>query len=211
MLRTVIFSALFLCALSIHAQSFQTIRLTTPDKTRGSAVMKALNERQSIREFAATSLRPQDLSDLLWAANGVNRDDGRRTAPSTRNLQEVEIYVAFAEGIYRYNAAEHVLNPVVAGDFRLAVAGSQTSVATAPISILLVADMSKFGDLSENSRMFAAIDVGIVSQNISIACSALGLATVPRGTMNHDELRAALRLSDMQLLMLNHPVGYPAN
>ena len=211
MLRTIIFSILCICVLSVHAQPLQVVRLTAPDKTRGSAVMKALNERQSIREYSTESLKPQDLSDLLWAANGVNRDDGRRTAPSTRNLQEVEIYVAFPEGIYHYNAAEHVLNLKVAGDFREAVAASQAFVATAPISILLVADMNKFGNLSESSRMFGAIDVGIVSQNISIACAALGLATVPRGTMNHEVLRMALKLSDMQLLMLNHPVGYPKN
>ena len=209
MKRTVFLSILLFCAFFVHAQDLQVIKLNAPDKTRGSAVMTALNERQSIREYAPESLKPQDLSDLLWAANGVNRPDGKRTAPSTRNFQEIEIYVAFPEGVYHYDAKEHLLNPVTAGDYRGAVAGSQEWAKTAPISILLVADMNKFGNLNEGSKLMAAIDVGIVSQNINITCAALGLATVPRGTMDHTALKVALKLTDMHLLLLNNPVGYP--
>jgi SagB-type dehydrogenase family enzyme len=171
--------------------------------------MKALNDRQSIREYAAENLKPQDLSDILWAANGINRPDGKRTAPSCRNFQDVEVYVVLPEGAYLYDAKEHALNPLTAGDFRDAVASGQDWAKTAPISIVLVADMTKYGNMNEGSKLMAAIDVGIVSQNICVACAGLGLATVPRGTMDQATLKTALKLTDQHLLLLNNPVGYP--
>jgi len=171
MLRNIFISILFLCAISIQAQELKVIKLNAPDKTRGSAIMKALNDRQSIREYRAESLRPQDLSDLLWAANGINRDDGRRTAPSCRNFQDVELYVVLPEGAYHYDAVAHALNPVSAGDYRAAVASGQDFAKEAPLCIVLVADMTKYGNMSENSKLMAAIDVGIVTQNISVACA----------------------------------------
>jgi SagB-type dehydrogenase family enzyme len=209
MTRAIIVFFIAACAFNLHAQQLTTIRLVTPDKTRGATVMQALNDRQSIREYSPERIRPQDLSDLLWAAYGINRPDGRRTAPSTRNLQSVEMYVIFPEGAYHYNAAQHALDPVAAGDFRAAVASNQDFARTAPLSIVLVADMNKFGNRSENSLLMAAIDVGVISQNISLACAGLGLATVPRGIMDHEALRTALRLTDMHLILLNNPVGYP--
>ena len=209
MKRIIIFSIFLVCAFSIQAQELRVIKLNAPDKTRGSAIMKALNDRQSIREYKPESLRPQDLSDLLWAANGINRPDGRRTAPSARNLQEVDMYVIFPEGAYRYDPKEHALIPVSAGDFRGAVAANQDFAKEAPLSIVLVADMSKHANMSESNKLTAAIDVGIVCQNINIACAGLGLATVPRGIMDQAALRTALKLSDHHLLLMNNPVGYP--
>ena len=209
MLRTLFISILMFCAFCIQAQELSVIKLNAPDKTRGSAIMKAFNDRQSIREYSAESLKPQDLSDVLWAANGVNRPNGNRTAPSCRNFQDVEVYVVLPEGAYLYDAKEHALNPLTAGDFRAAVASGQDFAKTAPLSIVLVADMTKYGNMSENSKLMAAIDVGIVSQNISVACAGLGLATVPRGTMDQATLKTALQLKDNHLLLLNHPVGYP--
>jgi SagB-type dehydrogenase family enzyme len=185
------------------------IKLNTPDQTRGSAIMKALNDRQSVREYSTATLSPQDLSDLLWAANGINRPDGKRTAASCRNFQDVELYVILPEGAYHYDAGEHALNPITAGDYRGAVASGQAFAKEAPLCIVLVADMSKYGDMSENSKLMAAIDVGIVCQNINVACAGLGLATVPRGTMDQATLRTALKLTDQHLLLMNNPVGYP--
>ena len=211
MIRTIIFSFLLVCAFHIQAQELKVIKLNAPDKTRGSAVMKALNDRQSIREYKSESLRPQDLSDLLWAAIGINRADGRRTAPTARNLQEVEMFVILPEGAYLYDAKEHALNPVAAGDYRGAVAAAQDFAKEAPLCIVLVADMSKYGNMSENSKLMAAVDIGIVCQNINIACAALGLATVPRGTMDQATLKTALKLTDQHLLLMNNPVGYPKN
>jgi len=209
MIRNIIFSVFLMCAFNIQAQELKVIKLNTPDKTRGSAVMKALNDRQSIREYSTESLRPQDLSDLLWAANGINRPDGKRTAPSCRNFQDVEIFVVLPEGAYYYDAKEHALNPVAAGDYRGAVASGQDFAKQAPVSIVLVADMTKYGNMSESSKLMAAIDVGIVCQNINVACAGLGLATVPRGTMDQATLRTVLKLGDQHLLLINNPVGYP--
>jgi len=218
MIRNIFFSFFLLCAVNIQAQvnvqtqemkELNVIKLNDPDKTRGSAIMKALNDRQSIREYSLESLRPQDLSDLLWAANGVNRPDGRRTAPTARNLQEVEMYVVFPEGAYWYNPKEHALIQVATGDYRRAVAEGQDFAATAPMSIVLVADMTKYGNMDEQSKLMAAVDVGIVCQNINVACAGLGLATIPRGTMDKETLKTALKLTDTHLLLMNNPVGYP--
>jgi len=209
MIRNIIISVLLLCAIHIQAQELKIIKLNAPDKTRGSAIMKALNDRQSIRAYKSESLRPQDLSDLLWAANGINRHDGKRTAPSCRDFRDVEIFVVLPEGAYYYDVVEHALNPLTAGDFRGAVASGQDFAKEAPLSIVLVADMTKYGNMSEGSKLMAAIDVGIVCQNINLACAGLGLATVPRGTMDQATLRTVLKLNDQQLLLMNNPVGYP--
>ena len=212
MIRNIIFSVLLLCAFDMQAQMMVIIKLNPPDKTRGSAVMKAFNDRHSVREFSSESIRPQDLSDLLWAANGINRPDGRRTAPTARNLQEVEMYVIFPDGAYLYEPKEHVLVQVATGDyFRRAVAGGQDFAATAPMSIVLAADMTKYGENmnTEQSKLMAAVDVGIVCQNINIACAGLGLATVPRATMDQATLKTVLKLTDKHLLLMNNPVGYP--
>jgi len=209
MIRTIFTSVILFCVFNASAQDLKVIKLNAPDKTRGLAVMKALDDRRSDREYSSESLRPQDLSDLLWAANGINRADGRRTAPSCRNFQEVEVYAIFPEGAYLYDAKEHALNPLTAGDFRGAVAGSQEFAKAAPLCIVLVADMTRFGNMSENSKLMAAIDVGIVCQNINVACAALGLVTVPRATMDKETLTKALKLTDNYLLLMNNPVGYP--
>ena len=209
MIRTFFTSVILFYAFNMQAQDLQVIKLNAPDKTRGSAIMKAFSDRYSAREYASESLRLQDLSDLLWAANGINRADGKRTAPSCRNFQEVEVYVILPEGAYLYDVKDHALNPVVAGDYRGAVAASQDFAKTAPLCIVLVADMTKFGNTSEQSKLMAAVDVGIVCQNISVACAGLGLVTVPRATMDEASLRKALKLTDKHLLLMNNPVGYP--
>ena len=199
-----------LASMSMYSQELTEIKLNAPDKSRGTAVMKALSDRQSIREYDTKDISLQDLSDLLWAANGVSRQDGKRTAPSAMNRQEIDVYVINKEGVYLYDATGHVLKPISKGDFRKAAAAQQDFAATAPISVVLVANLEKLGDpTKEGTRITAALDAGIVNQNINLFCAAVGLATVPRGSMNHEELKKALKLSDTQVLMLNNPVGYP--
>jgi SagB-type dehydrogenase family enzyme len=172
--------------------------------------MKVFNNRKSDREFAPDRLKPSDLSNLLWATNGINRPDGKRTAPSARNVQDVDVYVIMAEGAYFYDAKEHALNPVTPGDHREAVAAGQDFAKTAPISLILVSDLSRLSDdVNERTKLMGAVDVGIVCQNLNIVCAGLGLATVPRATMNHDALKTVLKLKDTQLLLINNPVGYP--
>ena len=208
----IILTVLLMATISIFSQDLQDIKLNEPNKSRGSAFMKALSDRQSIREYDTRDLSLQDLSDLLWAANGVNRPNGSRTAPSAMNRQEIDVYVINKNGAYLYDASTHTLKGVTAGDFRKSVAASQDFAATAPVCIVLVANLEKIGDpTSQNTLMTAAMDGGIVNQNINIFCAAVGLSTVPRGTMDQEELKNALKLSDTQLLILNNPVGYPKN
>ena len=211
MIRTILTSVILFCVFSIQAQDLKVIKLNTPDKTRGSAIMKAFSDRQSGRDYSPESLKPQDLSDLLWAANGINRADGKRTAPSCQNFQDVEVYVILPEGAYVYDAVAHALNPLTAGDYRGAVAGGQDFARTAPLSIVLVANMTKYGNTSESSKLMAAVDIGIVCQNINMACAGLGLVTVPRGSMDKETLKTVLKLTDIHLLLMNNPVGYPKN
>lgn len=186
------------------------IKLNDPDKTMGKSLMQALDERKSIREFANKEITLTDLSNLLWAANGINRpDQGKRTAPSAVNAQDVDIYVCMKDGAYLYNAKENALQKVTGQDLRSAVAGAQDFVLQAPVSLLLVSDISRFpGDDNIRKQLLGAMDAGIVSQNISLYCASAGLATVPRASMDMEVLKKALNLPDNILPMMNHPVGY---
>ena len=195
---------LLLVCLMLSAAAFaadKVIKLPKPNLNRTGAVMKALSERHSTREYASKALSLADLSDLLWAANGINRQEsGMRTAPSALNKQDVDVYVVLPEGSYLYDAA---------GDYRGAVAGGQAFVKTAPVSLVLISDLSRFGDAkSPRSQLMGAMDAGIVSQNISIFCSAANLATVPRASMDNEQLKKVLKLKDSQMPMMNHPVGH---
>ncbi len=201
---------LFTTKIVFAQEKIQTIQLNTPNRTRGDAVMKALSNRHSSREFSTTELSLQDLSDLLWAANGINRKDGRRTAPSAMNKQDIDIYVIRPEGAYRYDPGKNVLQLITSGDHRDAVAHGQDFVRTAPVCLVLVSNTNKFGDFNNALvQRIAALDAGIVSQNINIFCSATGLATVPRVYMDETRLQKILKLTPEQKLMINNPVGYP--
>jgi len=203
-----IMSALLFSGLS--AQEMKPIKLNAPDKSKGLNIMKALELRASYREFADTPLSLQELSDLLWAANGINRPEkSGRTAPSAMNAQDVDIYVLTSEGAYFYDFKQHTLNPVAAGDHRNLVAGRQVSVAAAPVILIMVSDLARFRGEDENQKMkTACIDVGTVSQNIALFCSGTGLVTVPRMGMDQEGLRKVLQLKESQRLILNNPVGH---
>ncbi len=205
--------AIFCCASilgSIFAQDDMTIILNPPDLTRGLPVMTALSLRASATGFDTTSLSLQDMSDLLWAANGINRpENGKRTAPSARNYQDIDVYVIMKSGAYLYNHNKHCLDFIAGGDHRALVAGSQEHFAVAPLFCLLVSDFSRFTREEDSLKMvWSAFDAGIVSQNISIFCASIGLDTRVRAWMDKDKLREVLELKDSQHLMLNHPVGY---
>ena len=205
MKKILLFVTLVGICSGINAQELKTIQLNKPNTQRGLPVMQALEKRQSTREYADKALNLQDLSDLLWAANGINRPEpGKRTAPTAMNKQEIDVYVCLPEGAYLYEAKTNSLKPVAKGDFRPAVGGGQAFVAKAPVCIVVVGDLAPFkGDASMPS-----MDAGIVSQNISIFCAGTGLVTVPRASMDQAKLRSALKLKDSQRLFMNHPVGY---
>ncbi|MDR2383361.1 MAG: nitroreductase family protein [Prevotellaceae bacterium] len=199
-----------LLATTVNAQNLKPIKLNAPNKERGSSIMKSLSERHSEREFSKEKLSLQDLSDLLWAANGINRADGRRTAATARNNQDIDLYAVMEEGSYLYDAKAHELKPVAEGDHRPLIADRQVSILDAPISLLIVSDLSRFtGADLELQKQWGALDAGIVSQNIMLFASGCGFVTVPRAFMKKDELKKVLKLSETQVPMLNNPVGYP--
>ena len=129
----------------LFAQELKPITLNPPDLKRGLPVMEAFSLRASSTEFSDKKLSLQDLSDLLYAADGINRKEiSKRTAPSAMNAQDIDIYVFFQEGVFIYDPVNLVLNPVVSGDQRTLIAGRQEVVATAPVILLLVSDISRF-------------------------------------------------------------------
>ena len=167
--------------------------------------MEALSLRVSVKEWSEKKLNIQDLSDLLWAANGINRpDESKRTAASALNAQDVDVYVLKEEGAYLYDAKLQQLTPVAKGDFREAAGKT-----AAPVVIVLVSDISRFISGEVASKLnWAALDVGIVSQNIALFCAGTGLKTRPRVGMDVAKIKEVLKLTDSQYPMLNHPVGY---
>ena len=193
--------------MSGFVKAGETIKLPPVVKGVPATLMQALEKRQSVREFDKGNIPLRELSNLLWAANGVNREDGKRTAPSALNKQDVDVYVCMENGAYRYDAKGHALVQVTDKDVRPAVAAQQTWAADAPVVIVLVSDLRKLG--GEKAREMGAIDAGHVSQNVCLYCAATGLATVPRASMDKRAVATALNLEDGQEPMLNLPVGYP--
>lgn len=172
-------------------------------------VMEAYNQRKSVREYSKKELTEQDLSDLLWAAQGKNRPDGHLTAPTAMNKQEIRLYVFSAKGVSLYSPQSHSLTQVVVGDHRGIVAGRQDFAKAAPVCLVMVADMEKFGSDNSHAQWMVGVDVGIVCENINLFCSAAGLCTVPRGTMDQKAIQTLLKLNDRQVPVINNPVGYP--
>jgi SagB-type dehydrogenase family enzyme len=198
--------------INLNAQELKSITLNPPDINSGLTVMQAFSKRSSASAFTSEKLKLQDLSDLLWAANGINRADSKkRTAPSAMNAQDIDIYVFLEDGVYLYNAAGNSLEPVIAGDQRTVAAGRQADYSNAAVILVMVSDISRFRNGEDNMKLsLAAMDAGIVSQNISIFCAGTGLLTRPRATMDLPKLKEILKLKDTQYPLLNNPVSYPA-
>jgi len=186
------------------------IKLLPPQTESGKPLMQALKLRQSGRSFDSKPLPPQVLSDLLWAANGVNRpESGKRTAPSAVNWQEIDIYVALPEALYLYDAKTHSLLPVVAKDLRGAT-GNQGFVKDAPVNLVFVADFARISTSSEEDKKFySATDTGYISQNVYLYCASQGLSTVVRGSVDREQLAGAMKLRPDQRIILAQTVGYP--
>ncbi|MFX1554531.1 MAG: SagB/ThcOx family dehydrogenase [Promethearchaeota archaeon] len=209
----------------VKSAGLETIKLNEPNKERGFPFMETLSVKASTREWSDRDLSLQDISDLLWAANGINRPDEKKyTASSAQNAHDVDLYLFMRDGVYRYDADAHALEPVLAGDFRSQLmmtppprpkdAGGPPPPpppppSNPPIQIILVSDVSrfKFGP-PELKPEWGAIDAGIVSQNISLFCAATGLGTRPRASMDKDVIKNLLKLNDTQYVFLNHPIGY---
>lgn len=191
----------------LSAQGLKPISLPPPQTDGGRPLMQVLKERKSSRDFAAEKLPLQLLSNLLWAAFGVNRPDGRRTAPSAMNWQEIDIYVATAEGLFLYDAKGNRLEAVLGLDIR-PTTGTQSFAATAPLNLVYVADLSKAGS-GADTELFTAADAAFISQNVYLFCASEHLATVVRGSIDRVALAKAMKLRPDQKIILAQTVGYP--
>jgi SagB-type dehydrogenase family enzyme len=187
-----------------------TIKLPDPQVNGGKPLMQALKDRTSSRSFSPQKLSDQTLSNLLWAAFGVNRPGtGKRTAPSAVNWQEIDIYVVTAEGLYLYNAKNQTLELISSGDIRAAT-GKQDYAKEAPVTLVYVADFLRMGKaLKEDKELYSAADTGFISQNVYLYCASEGLATVVRGSIDRLALTKALKLRHDQKIILAQSVGYP--
>ncbi|MCX5713778.1 MAG: SagB/ThcOx family dehydrogenase, partial [Candidatus Omnitrophica bacterium] len=166
--------------------------------------------RSSQREFSAQDLTLQEVSNLLWAACGVNRpESGKRTAPSSMNMQEIDIYVVLARGLYLYDATNNAMVLLIKGDMR-ELTGKQPFVKDAPVNLIYVADFSKMSQLSpEVKNFYAATDTGFISENVYLYCSSAGLATVVRGWFDRSALEKGMGLRKDQKVILTQTVGFP--
>jgi len=189
--------------------SATSIALPPPAKHGGLPLMEALAKRQSAREFAPDALPLPLLSGLLWAAFGRNREDGKRTAPTALNAQEIDVFVALPTGAYLYDAAAHELQLVAAADLRR-VTGYQDFVDEAPLDLVYVADQARMGMVPVGQRSaYAHVAAGAISQNVYLYCASSGLATVIRAWIDREAIADALGLAHDQQVLLSQTVGYP--
>jgi nitroreductase len=212
----VFLAALFIYTYSIAAEEkpepvmeqSAIVQLPAPQTEGGMPLMQALSQRKTSREFSTKELPDQVLSNMLWAAFGINRPDGKRTAPSAMNMQETDIYVATAKGLYLYDPKANTLVQTLAEDIR-AKTGGQPFVATAPVNLVYVADHAKMRGSDEDKEFYSVVDTGFISQNVYLFCASEGLATVVRGYVNKPALAKAMNLRPDQKIILAQTVGYP--
>jgi SagB-type dehydrogenase family enzyme len=194
--------------------SFDSVPLPAPKKSGGLPLMEALALRESRRSYAKGEIPLQTLSDLLWAAFGINRPSkGLRTAPSAVNAQDVDIYLATAKGLFLYRPGEHALQAVLAGDLRPLTA-TQSFAAQAPVNLVYVSDYRKLeslssGEYGEVTLAWSWINTGFISQNVYLFCASEGLGTVVRAWVDRSELEDAMGLEDGKHITMAQSVGYP--
>jgi SagB-type dehydrogenase family enzyme len=219
MLRKIFLNvAVVFCFVSLAgAAELSQIKLLPPDMKAGKTLMQSLQERKTSRSFSTKKLSIQELSNLLWAACGINRpESGKHTAPSASNRQDIDVYVAMEEGLYLYNAKARELTPVLPNDLRRNTTAflqpSRNSVADAALQLIYVADYSKMAFYAddEDKRFYSAADTGFIAQNVYLYCASAGLASVVRGMVAKDDLAKDMKLRANQKITLAQAVGYPA-
>lgn len=199
---------------SINCSSGQELNLPQPNRTGGKPLMEALDQRASFRAYSDRELSLQQLSDLLWAAWGYNRTgQEKRTAPSSRNNQEIDIYVSLGSGLYWYDALEHSLRQIHNRDIR-ALTGTQDFPATAPVNLIYVADMAKRGieeggTIGDSDLLAPWANSGFIAQNVYLYCASEGLASVVRGLVDREKLAPEMQLRSNQVIIMAHTVGFP--
>ncbi len=191
------------------AQKAQSLDLPPPRTEGGKPLMEALKLRRSTREYSDRPLPPQVLSDLLWAAFGINRPNGDRTAPYWRHVMVIDIYLAMADGVWFYDPKAHALLAHAKDDIRAAT-GLQDYVATAPLDLIYVAHGERMLDVTpEERRLYASVDAGFIGQNVYLFCASEGLGTVFRGAVDYQKLARTLKLPEEQFVTFAQSVGYP--
>jgi len=192
----------------------QDIVLPAPAKSGGKPLMDALNDRESGRLFLGDDLSSQQLSDLLWAAWGINREaDGKRTAPSSHNNQEMDVYVTLKTGLYLYDAKKNILKQIHNRDIR-ALTGTQDFPATAPVNLVYVSDMTKRGikegqEIKDSDLFSSWANTGFMAQNVYLYCASEGLSCVIRAMVPRDKLGPEMDLKPTQVIILAQTVGKP--
>lgn len=210
-LSTIILVGLTFSSIMVKAQD---ITLPAPAKSGGKPLMDALNERQSSRLFSEKDLTLQQLSDLLWAAWGINRPaDKKRTAPSSNNRQEMDVYVTLKSGLYLYDADANILKQIHNRDIR-ALAGVQDFVGMVPVNLVYVADLAKRGlqegqQVTDRDLLSSWANTGFMAQNVYLYCASEGLATVIRAMIERDKLAPEMGLRPLQAIILAQSVGFP--
>ncbi|MCX6243132.1 MAG: SagB/ThcOx family dehydrogenase [Bacteroidetes bacterium] len=196
--------------LTVTGFAQDIITLSAPHMDGGMPLMKALKNRQTSREFADKKLTDQQLADLLWAANGINRPESKkRTAPSAMNYQEVDIYVSTALGLYLYNAEKNSLTEILKEDIR-AKTGIQEFVKNAGANLIFVADYSRMTKSDEKTKeAYAMADAAFISENVYLFCASEGLATGVRAYIDKEMLGKIMKLTPDQHIMLGQAVGFP--
>jgi nitroreductase len=202
-------SATLVAASTLTVAQEQPLDLPPPRSEGGQPLTATLRLRRSTREYSDRPLPVQVLSDLLWAAFGINRPSGDRTAPYWRHVMVMDIYVAMADGVWLYEPKVHTLLPHLKDDIR-AQTGLQDFVATAPLNLVYVAHGERMVDVSaEERRLYASVDSGFIGQNVYLFCASEGLATVFRGAVDYPRLARTLQLPDQQFVTFAQTVGYP--
>ena len=199
--------SLMLAAVAANMNAQEVKQLPQPDMQLNVTLTEALQKRRSDREFNADrDITDQQLSQILWAACGVNRPDRKLlTIPTAVNAQDIQVYVCRKDGVALYQPYDNTLKKVSGEDIRPLLAERQQNMKSAPVFLLIVSDQEKF---RHNAEVYGAMDAGYASQDICLMCAALGLKTVPRAMMNKEAVAKALGLGDKQILELNHPIGY---
>jgi nitroreductase len=195
---------------TLRAQEAKIKDLPPARQAGGKPLIEVLRLRRSVREYADRPLPPQVLSDLLWAAFGINRPaTGDRTAPYWRHIMVIDVYAAMADGVWFYDPKQHRLEQRLAADIR-AQTGLQDFVATAPLNLVYVAHGERMPEVPpEDRRLFASVDTGFIGQNVYLFCASEGLASVFRGSVDYKKLAQTLQLAEEQFITFAQTVGYP--
>jgi len=199
-----------LAAAGRSTQAAERVSLPAPTTAGGLPLMAALKARHSTREYSNRALPQGILADLLWAAFGINRPSGDRTAPYWRHVMVIDVYLAMADGVWLYEPQTHSLQRYLPEDIR-AHTGLQDFVATVPLNLVYVAHGERMKDISaEERRLYASVDAAFIGQNVYLFCASAGLGSVFRGAVDTHRLGELMKLPDGQFVTFAQSVGYPA-